>query len=120
MGNLAMSRGDTYKNDFTVTVASEPFDLTGCEVWFTAKRAASSLDAEAVIRKNNAAEGGITVTSAADGELRLTLDPTDTEALEPIDVILIWDLQVKTNADEIYTVDEGSLLVSPDSTIRTS
>src|SRR5690242_17728074 len=82
--NLAFSRGDTVLLDLTFTTDGSPENLTGAEIFFTAKEELASADSGATIRKNSGGLGGITVTSAAGGTAQVQINPVDTSALPAV------------------------------------
>jgi hypothetical protein len=95
---------------------SVPFNLTGCEVWFTAKNNVPDPDLAAVIELNNMTLGGITVTSAVAGAITCQGAPSLTFQLADSIVRLNVDIQVKDTTSRVSTVEVGHLDVYPDIT----
>ena len=116
--DIQLQRGDTYYFDFTVTGLTPTLDE--CLIWFTAKNNLTDVDDDAVIRKTLGA--GIETTGDAAGTL--TFEPDDTAAIVPPTGVndpnwaaeLFYDMQIKTPADEIFTILKGRVLVSMDIT----
>lgn len=110
---LQITRGD----DESITVTfkdsdSNPIDITGFTVYFTAKNRKSDIDGDAVISKD--------ITSHSDpvnGETVIFLSNTDT-SIEP--GTYYYDIQYKNTANEITTVIISTLEVKQDITTRTS
>jgi hypothetical protein len=110
---LTMFRGNTMVFDFAVTLGGNPVDLTGADIWFTAKTspAASDVVFQKVVGQ------GITVADAANGTGLIELVPSDTHGLGARTVQLYFDLEVEI-AGAVYTVSVGRLVVEPDLTER--
>lgn len=118
---LQMVRGDTKQFRSPVTLSGAAVDLTGGKLIFTVKKALSDADVDAVAQKSWDAgtPHGITVTTPGNGIAITTIDPSDTAGLDA-PVTLFWDLQYETTgAAQVYTVDSGTLLVTPDVTRST-
>jgi hypothetical protein len=110
---LSIKRGDTWSRTLYFEDGDgAPIDITGWTVFFTAKAKVDDLDAAAVISKT------ITVfTNPTAGEAGISLSSTDTNQVIGS---YLYDIQVKTNLNEIITVLEGILTITKDITIRTS
>lgn len=109
--NLEIYRGDTYSWQFNFTSSGVVEDITGWTVYLTVKRVYTDTDANAIIQK--------IVTSHTDpihGITQLALSHSETNAL-PVGVWL-YDIQVKTAADEIYTVYAGQFKILADITLE--
>jgi hypothetical protein len=100
--------GNTKVIDLTITADGEAVDLTGMDLVFTAKVDHNS---PALIQVDTD-DGGIVVTSAVDGEARLTLTPTETELLENKVYAVVYDVKLVDGAN-VYTVLTGRLMVNP-------
>lgn len=109
-----MTRGDDVTLDVTAVDQGQPVDLTGCDLWWTAKLRKLDADAEAVMQKTNEPGGGITVTDQLGGIAEVAILPADTEDLASI--ALWWDLQVRDGDDKIRTLASGRLVVNSDVT----
>lgn len=109
--DLSMRRGDTLRIDHTVTQGGAALNLTGKTLRFTAKRSHADGDAAAVFTKMIGS--GITVTNAVGGLASTTISPADTSGLPALAQLLVWDLQL-VDGSNVYTVETGTLLVSPD------
>lgn len=59
-------RGDSkyFRIPFTHPVSGEPFDLTGCDIWVTAKRNPNNSDAQAIYQHTMRVDGSGTVTAS--------------------------------------------------------
>lgn len=121
MSNYEFKRGDTRFLDLVVTNLSTGAaqNIAGATFWFTAKKSLTDTDANAFIKKDNAGTGGVTITDAAAGKVRVTISPADTLALTR-NTALFWDVQAKDPAGNEYTIDAGIMLVTLDSTQRRS
>ena len=110
---LLIKRGDSWSRIlcFEYHPSHAPIDLTGWEIRFTVKKNISDLDSAAVISKIIN-----TFSNPIGGEAELALTPTDT-AQEIRSYV--FDIQVKTNNNEIYTVLDGLLTITQDVTQNT-
>lgn len=110
-----MQRGDDAS--FTITVLNAdgvtPEDLTGADLWFTAKDRRSDAD-PGVFQKTGAAA---VIVDGPNGIARVDLAAGDTSAFtEPR--TLYWDLQAKA-AGKVQTLAFGKLYVRTDVTRAT-
>lgn len=104
--------GDTLIFNVEVQRDGDPYDLTGCTLFFTVKDSVDQADADARL----ALETGSGITqSGSDAEITVTAGETDDW---PTDVELVADLQVKTVAGEIFTAAIGTLRFRPHVTRR--
>lgn len=111
---LTMNRGDTAIFTMTVNAYSGAYlDLTGAEVWFTAKYGWNDTDDEAVFQKT--VGDGVTITDPTNGEIEIQLEQADTATIVD-SVRLRYDVQVRDVSGGIYTVASGLLKVVPDVT----
>lgn len=111
-----MYRGDTPTIDIAVFADDgvTPFDLTGCSVWYTAKRNKNDADADAVIQCDTT-NGQLTITNPTAGLIEAVPLASDTASLT--ELTNLWDdVQVRTAADRTYTVYEGMLQIRLDVT----
>jgi hypothetical protein len=99
---------------------SIPFNLTGCEIWYTAKLNTPDPDVAAPIELSNMALGGITVTSAVSGAFTVLGSPFLTSLFPDSRVRLNADHQVKDSTGRVSTVEVGHLDVYPDITRNTT
>jgi hypothetical protein len=99
--------------------AGDPYPLEGKTVWFTAKKSRASPDADALIQKTSEAGGGIEVDPTDTNIAYVTIDSADTEGISTSDG-LYCDVQVKNEADKVFTVWEGRLPIDVDVTQSTS
>ena len=110
---IQIKRGDTWsKTMYFENEDGARIDITGWTIFLTVKAKTDDLDAAAIISKT------ITVFSnPTAGEAEISLTPTDTnQAIASY----VYDIQVKTNVGEIYTIVEGILTITKDITQRTS
>jgi hypothetical protein len=114
---------------FTVPVTSpprraperaQPFNLTGCRVWVTAKRQVPDPDAGAMVELDNLALGGVVLISATAGTFSATAPPATFAGLEDSLVRMRFDVQVKDTGGNVFTVEYGELLCWPDVTRATT
>lgn len=112
---LTMYRGDTPQWALAVTdAAGAPFDLTGYDLYFTAKRLITDADPGVF---QLAVGAGITVTNAAGGLATIQPRRADTSALTD-DARLFYDVQLSQAGapDQTFTVDRGELVITRDVT----
>jgi hypothetical protein len=115
-----MTRGDTYTFDVTITRSSSPVDLTGASFWCTAKNSLADDDVDAVFQKT-LSSGIAVVGAAANGKIRVTIAATDTATLShTATTALQIDVQMKESTNQVTTVAQGTLTVTPDVTLSTS
>jgi hypothetical protein len=111
--NLVIKRGDS--KAYTLQFVDEndvAIDITGWIVFFTAKEKVSDDDDDAAIKKDITSH-----TNPTNGETKISLTSTDTA----IDVkSYYYDIQVKTDTNEVKTIVDGKLLIQQDITQRTS
>jgi hypothetical protein len=111
--NLTMTRGDT--RTFTVTVTNPDgsvYDLTGCEVWFSA-RLAPGVSPYVFMKQTG---NGVIIPDPLLGVANVKVEPADTLSLPYAESILWWDAQIKSATGDLFTVDNGRLIVAPDIT----
>lgn len=115
MSSIAVTatRGDTIDLEVTVTRDGAPVDLTGADLWFTAKLKVKDADVDAVAQKT--VGSGITVTDAVNGEALITLDPADTDGLTK-ETTLYCDVQLVEASGRVTTVASGTLTILRDVT----
>lgn len=122
--NLTGYRGDSFTVNFTDlgNVAART------KLWFTAKRKASDADDDAMIQieetgdllyingaaAETAANGSLTVTDAATGDMTLVLAAVESAKM-PVDKTLVYDIQMLT-ASGVSTLAAGTLAFSADVT----
>jgi len=109
---LEIIRGDT--TQYTITFKDSvgaPIDISGWTIFLTVKGSIFDSDDKAVIKKD------ITITDGSGGQAVITLLPTDTATLPPL--TYLYDIQVKTNTGEVYTVLLGDFTIIGDVTVRT-
>ena len=112
-------RGDTIILEGTVSQEGVAVNLAGHSIWFTAKPQITDTDAAgSTIQKT--VGSGIVVVDAANGEIRITLSPSDTAGINN-DTTYQCDVQIKnTSTGEISTVARGTMVVERDVTQATS
>jgi hypothetical protein len=110
---LKIKRGDSWSRTlcFEYHPSHALIDITGWTIFFTVKTSAEDPDSAAIISKIIN-----TFSNPIGGEAELSLTPTDTN--QEIRSY-VFDLQVKTNNNEIYTVLEGLLTITQDVTQNT-
>jgi len=110
---LRITRGDTYSFDLALTDENGAVqNITGWTFFLTLKEFKDQSDDDAVLYKE--------VTSHSDptqGETTITLDPDDTKNLSGI---YYYDIQVKTNANEVITILNNTITIEKDITNRIS
>lgn len=116
--SIGATRGDSERYLLTLTEDGAPLNLTGAEIWMTAKRDVGALDADAVFQKSVGA--GITITNAVGGLATVDLVPADTSDLPAATTWLVYDVQVKLADGRILTPLTGALAVEPDVTLASA
>jgi len=95
---------------------SVPFNLTGAEIWFTAKNNKADPDQAAIFALNTAALGGVAILVAAAGTYSVTGPSIATSGFADSKIRLFADTQIKDATGRISTVEIGPLDVFPDAT----
>lgn len=108
--NLEMVKGSTAVYTLTVTTDGVAFDLTGCEVIFTAKYDYTDVDNSAVFQLKVGT--GVTLTTPASGIATITISAARTANLPNREVLLVFDVKV-VDATIPYVVARGTLTVRP-------
>lgn len=117
MPERQMYRGDSFVFDVQVKQPTgAAIDITGWTMWFTAKRYVSDPDNQAVIRQDNGALAGIVFTDAVNGKAEVTVAPIATRQFPDVEDVLVYDVQVKDLLGHVFTVEFGTLAVTPDVT----
>lgn len=117
---LEMTRGD----DGTLTLAAKRYiagvesalNLTGGVVWVTGKRDLGDEDADAVFQLNSDELGGVTITSAATGELTVDFLPAHTAGLTDQKTEVWVDAAFVDAAGKRRTFQTGKITVYRDAT----
>lgn len=118
MTQLRMYRGDTTPFEITITTPDGArFDLTGCSIWFTAKR--DKADADPGVFQLSTLGGQIVIQNQVDpatrGKATVTPLTTSTSSLTE-DESLVYDVQIRTPGGLTYTPIVGTLFISRDVT----
>ena len=108
--NIDLYKGDNYSWQFRFTSAGVVENITGWTLYFTAKRYLSDPDINAIIQKIVT-----THTDPTNGVTTVSMSHVETNAL-PVGT-WFYDVQIKTAADEIYTVFKGQFKVWADVTL---
>lgn len=113
---IEIYRGDTHVRELTFTTENnEPYDLTGCTVYFTVRPRAQLQGLTETIN-DNAATIHKAITSHSDptgGKTTLELSKVDTN----IDAgSYYYDIQIKTATDDIVTVTRDTFRIYNDVT----
>ena len=112
---------DFYRNRQLATTDGVPYELTGCTLWFTARKQLERTDASALIKLFWEWDGdsdGITVENGEYGMAVIQLTPAQTATLEP--GAYYYDLQLKDFGGIIHTIDHGVLVAKRSATMRTT
>lgn len=121
MTKLTMTRGDTRRILFTAEMFDgsvwSPIDLTGADVFFTAKRSTGDADNVAVIALELGS--GIALNDAQNGRGEVVIPASATTNLtDPTPVALEYDLQAVLVDGAVHTIERGRLIVEADVTRR--
>ncbi len=114
---IEVLRGDTCRFQVTITDDTNfPVVLTSATIYFTVRRRYSNGadDADAVFQKS--VGSGITITNAAGGIIDLVISAADTINLPAS--VLLYDLQVTTQAGDVCTAALGQFAIAADVTRR--
>jgi hypothetical protein len=129
MADRQMSRGDTLL--FTLQVLQPPplppstpsdgiqlpTNITGYTMWFTVKYYVTQPDSQAVWQSGNVLPlTGIIFTQPLSGIAQVTMPPIATRRFPDGPVALVYDVQIKDTAGNIFTVESGTITVNPDVT----
>lgn len=117
MNQLSIVRGDTRTLKHTVTLSGAVVDLTGCKLWFTARKAYGTSDADAVFQASTDL-GTIAVPTPANGIAFATITPAMVASLPNTSctrLMYSWKLRDASGGDT--TLETGTLDVYPSSTI---
>ncbi len=116
---LNVNRGTTFTITLNYQQNGIAATLVGATVYFTVKSAeydSDLTDAGALLQKVKSTYVS-TGDNAAGGVAVITLNPADTQAIEP-SKNYYYDLKVKNAAGNIYKVDEGKLILDGSPTNR--
>lgn len=121
-----MTRGDSLIFDVNVVKASagggtSPQDITGWFLWCTLKRTYSDPDQLAVAQVTTApssvpAGGSLVIVLAVAGQARVSIPPIATRGFPDGPTTIVYDVQGRDPAGNIYTIEPGDIVVSPDVT----
>jgi hypothetical protein len=92
-----------------------PANITGFKLWFTAKNNLQDADTQAVSQLSTTTSG-ITITTPTVGQYSVAMPALATAAFPDGPVALFYDVQLMDGSGNIYTIDGGTLTVSPDVT----
>ena len=119
--NFQTIRGDSRLLSFTVTKQNgDVLNLTAAKIWMTAKYNFTDTDLQAVFQKTTDPGGGITIPQPTLGTVEIQIDPIDTSTLPAKNIILFFDVQIKTSDQQIFTILSGKMTIIPDVTISTT
>lgn len=121
-GTLFLTPGDDFSYTATLTDdEDEAYSLNGCTLWFTVKKRLSDADADAVAKAYWVSGGGssnMTVYSPVDGEFTVRFTPAVTVLFTK--QTHVWDLQAKDTDGIVSTIAQGSVVIMPGVTTRTT
>ena len=115
-GMLSMIRGTTKAFDFTIKRSGAPVDLTGAELWLTAKRYITDDDADAIFQLTLSAGDILLVGGATAGAGKVTIPNNATEVLEDVTVDLFMDMKLREGNGR-YSAQREILRVFPNVTL---
>lgn len=95
-------------------------NITGGTLILTAKYYPKDADSAAVFQLKSSVSGEIEITSAVDGEFRVTLADSKTSGLENYRTSLYWDLKYIDSSGNPDIVAFGEFLILPNITNSTS
>jgi len=121
MADLEMYRGDSavFRGTVTQVDEQEVVDLTGGKIYFTAKYSASDVDVNALIAIDSAG-AYIDIDDPTTGVYLINLKPGHTTGVTLVSgrASLVYDVQFKDSASDVYTIDTGTLTILQDITQR--
>lgn len=110
---IVITRGNDRK--FTIAVKDQnnaPADLTGVDLWFTAKQNLTDTDSQSILKKSTLV-GGLAITNAVGGLAEVTVNAADTDDAhipDPRARVLYGEL--KSRADgKVVTLDRVILVI---------
>lgn len=106
--------GDDF--DYTLTFTDDngdAVDITGWTIWLTVKESEADADVSAVFQVSQTSH-----TDATGGISTLSVANTTTDDLSP--GTYVYDIQVKTDSNKIYTVTKGQFVITSDVTTSTT
>jgi hypothetical protein len=95
---------------------SVPYNLTGVHITVTIKNYVPDPDAAAIMQLDNQTLGGVSLISAVQGTFSVQGPAQATIGMDDSDIPLQLDIQIKTMAGAIFTVERGKLIIVPDIT----
>ena len=109
---LSMIKGDSRVLNLHFSDSNgADINITGWTIFLTIKKVATDTDEKALVKKD------VTVhTNPSLGQTQITLAPTDTSAIPAGKYP--FDIQAKTDTDEIVTVVKGTYTIEQDITRR--
>lgn len=116
MAKLKIDRGTTYTRTGTFSVDGVLTSLVGATVRFTVKTNEYTdvdNDSDASILKN-------ITTGTSDGAYTITISPSDTQDLDPGKYYYSTKVDVNSDGDTVYLLDEGTVELAGDPTNRLS
>lgn len=121
--SFRMTRGDDRLLRFAIKLNGSAYDLTGCTLWFTAKRLLTDSDSLAQIRKGTqpAIAGLVINTPATLGTGYISIFRADTASLPDREKhVLHFDMQLQNAAGNVHTIASGELVIDGDVTKASS
>lgn len=115
MTTLHMFRGDSTRIMSTVKDedTGAPLDLAPFRVTFTMKKRVSDSDAAVTVIQKDTVEGSVQTDANI---VTVFLSPSDTEDFPDAAQRMLWDIQIVSAAGDVYTIDQGDILITPDIT----
>lgn len=111
--DFKMTEGDTATLEIHKTTENGgDIDITGWTFWLTAKEDQNDPDSEAAIQKTVTSH-----TDAVNGRTEFDLTTTDTDNLQGN---YHYDMQYKTDTDDVVTFLSGTMYFEPDTTEETT
>lgn len=112
-----ITRGDTHRFRFTVSVGGVAQDITTwTNFWFTART--RHTDTTAVITRTLGS--GITLVTPASGIAQVEILPANTSSMDNRKQVLYADIQGKDATGGVWTLARGTLTVLPEITTASS
>ncbi len=118
--NQDVARGDDTTVNFTIKnpAGTAVLNVTGWSFWFTGKVDLNDTDGSAVFQRTTA-NGGITITDAANGAISVAIRAVDTSPLTA-DTTVLCDLQGKDAGGKVNTIMTGKINIKREVTQATA
>jgi hypothetical protein len=121
MPTMQPTQGQDFRSDLAVKQDDgvTAYDLSGCTLWFTLKRAFGDADLDAELQHKTGVGTGLLVTNAPGGLATHTISATETAGLA-VGLLYRYDYKLKAADGTLKPIEAGTLSVKPYVTRATS